>query len=83
MVKKSLKKHYKSLDKHLLRYEKIPTLIFEDAIAASKEVAKAIAKIIESKKGTCVLGLPTGSTPIFIYEELIRLHEEEGLSFNI
>jgi len=81
MVKKSLQKQYKSLDKHLVRYEKIPTLIFEDAISASKEVAKAIAKIINSKKGTCVLGLPTGSTPVFIYEELIRLHEEEGLSF--
>ncbi len=81
MVKKSLKKQYKSLDKHLIRYEKIPTLIFEDAISASKEVAKAIAKIINSKEGTCVLGLPTGSTPIFIYEELIRLHEEESLSF--
>jgi glucosamine-6-phosphate deaminase len=81
MVKKSLKKQYKSLDKHLIRNEKIPTLIFEDAISASKEVAKAIAKIINSKNGTCVLGLPTGSTPVFIYEELIRLHEEEGLSF--
>jgi len=81
MVKKSLKKQYKSLDQHLVRYEKIPTLIFEDAIAASKDVAKAIAKIINSKKGKCVLGLPTGSTPVFIYEELIRLHEEEGLSF--
>jgi glucosamine-6-phosphate deaminase len=81
MVKKSLKKQYKSLDKHLVRYEKIPTLIFEDAISASKEVAKAVAKIINSKKGNCVLGLPTGSTPVFIYEELIRLHEEEGLSF--
>jgi glucosamine-6-phosphate deaminase len=81
MVKKSLRKQYKSLDKHLIRNEKIPTLIFEDAISASKEVAKAIAKIINSKNGTCVLGLPTGSTPVFIYEELIRLHEEEGLSF--
>jgi glucosamine-6-phosphate deaminase len=81
MVKKSLKKHYKSIDKQLIRYEKIPTLIFEDAISASKEVARAIAKIINSNNGKCVLGLPTGSTPVFIYEELIRLHEEEGLSF--
>ena len=56
-------------------------MIFEDAIAASIDVAKAIAKIINSKEGNCVSGLPTGSTPIFIYEELIRLHEEEGLSF--
>jgi len=81
MQNKSLKKHYKSQDKHLLRYEKIPTLIFEDAEIASKAAAKEIAKIINAKDGNCVLGLPTGSTPIFIYEELVRLHEEEGLSF--
>ena len=29
----------------------------------------------------CVLGLATGSSPIKVYEELIRLHNEEGLSF--
>lgn len=78
---KSLKKQYKSQSKHVLRFEKIPTLIYKDAISASKEVAQEIAKIIKTKEGKCVLGLPTGSTPIFIYEELVRLHEEEGLSF--
>ncbi|MCA9238875.1 MAG: glucosamine-6-phosphate deaminase, partial [Planctomycetales bacterium] len=30
---------------------------------------------------TCVLGLATGSTPTGVYDELIRLHREEGLSF--
>lgn len=30
---------------------------------------------------TCVLGLATGSTPIGVYEELKRLHKQEGLSF--
>jgi glucosamine-6-phosphate deaminase len=29
-----------------------------------------------------VLGLATGSTPIGVYRELIRLHREEGLSFS-
>jgi glucosamine-6-phosphate deaminase len=29
-----------------------------------------------------VLGLPTGSTPIGVYRELIRLHREEGLDFS-
>ena len=29
-----------------------------------------------------VLGLPTGSTPLGIYRELIRLHREEGLDFS-
>jgi glucosamine-6-phosphate deaminase len=81
MARNSLKKLYKAQDKNQLRFEKIPTLIFEDAKSASKDVARAIAKKINSKEGKCVLGLPTGSTTVFIYEELIRLHEEEGLSF--
>ena len=29
-----------------------------------------------------VLGLPTGSTPVGIYRELVRLHREEGLDFS-
>ena len=29
----------------------------------------------------CVLGLATGSTPIGVYQNLVRLHQEEGLSF--
>ena len=29
----------------------------------------------------CVLGLATGSSPITIYSELVRLHKEENLSF--
>lgn len=28
-----------------------------------------------------MLGLATGSSPIKVYEELVRLHKEEGLSF--
>ena len=30
----------------------------------------------------CVLGLATGSTPVPLYEELIRLHKENNLSFS-
>jgi glucosamine-6-phosphate deaminase len=29
-----------------------------------------------------VLGLPTGSTPVGLYRELIRLHKEQGLDFS-
>ena len=29
----------------------------------------------------CILGLATGSTPVGIYDELVRRHHEEGLSF--
>lgn len=66
------------------RHEKIPSLVFTGSAYASVYVAGEIAKLIreKSKEGkTCVLGLATGSIPLTVYEELIRLHREEGLSF--
>ena len=47
-------------------------------------VAKLIADTIIKKQQTgemCILGLATGSSPITIYSELVRLHKEENLSF--
>ncbi len=64
--------------------EKIPTSVFEQAAQASVAAAKEIAALITErakKKQTCVLGLATGSTPVGVYNELIRLHKEEKLSF--
>ncbi|MBI3004521.1 MAG: glucosamine-6-phosphate deaminase [Ignavibacteriales bacterium] len=46
----------------------------------SKEAAKIVADRLR-KKPNLVLGLATGSTPIGLYKELIRMHKEEGLSF--
>ena len=43
--------------------------------------AQMIAGIVRSKPDA-VLGLATGSTPLGTYEELIRLHKEEGLDFS-
>lgn len=71
-------------DDIIKRNEKIPTLVFPGSADASIYVAQEIAKLIreKTKQGkTCVLGLATGSTPLKVYEELIRLHREEGLSF--
>lgn len=48
---------------------------------ASKYAAQVFAKYIKAKPD-CVLGLATGSTPIGIYRELIRMHREEGLDFS-
>ena len=67
-----------------LKYEKIPVRIFQSSRAASKMVANHIADTIRAKaeRGEhCVLGLPTGSTPVEVYDELVRMHQEEGLSF--
>ena len=49
-----------------------------------EEMSKEAAKIVKNrllKKPNLVLGLATGSTPIGLYKELIRMHKEEGLSF--
>jgi len=51
----------------------------------SEDVAKIVAGIIRDRikiKPDLVLGLATGSTPIGVYKELIRLHKEEGLDFS-
>lgn len=66
------------------RYEKIHNVIFTDSNEASIMVAHEIAALVEKKQTqnkTCVLGLATGSSPIRVYEELVRMHKEEGLSF--
>ncbi|GAB2986551.1 glucosamine-6-phosphate deaminase [Mucilaginibacter puniceus] len=66
------------------RYEKLPVKVYPNANAASITVANRIAALISDKdtKGEkTVLGLATGVTPIGVYNELVRLHREEGLSF--
>ena len=66
------------------RFEKIHSVIFNDSKEASKIVAKEIADLIIKKQKqnkNCVLGLATGSSPISVYQELVRMHKEENLSF--
>lgn len=43
--------------------------------------AGAIAKLMRSRPNA-VLGLATGSSPLPIYDELARLHRQDGLSFS-
>ncbi len=64
--------------------ERIPIAIHSSHEALTRAVARRIADVIQERRsagGTPVLGLATGSTPIGVYRELIRLHREEGLSF--
>lgn len=64
--------------------EKIPTLVQPAAAEAAGVVAYEIARLVAANATAgrrCVLGLATGSTPIAVYRELVRLHREEGLSF--
>jgi glucosamine-6-phosphate deaminase len=69
----------------LTRFEKMHVEVFSSSSVASIAVANEIAGLIKSKQAaneTCVLGLATGSSPIKVYDELVRMHKEEGLSFN-
>jgi glucosamine-6-phosphate deaminase len=69
---------------HAISHERIPTHIFADSEKASKAVALEIAALIRQKtkeNKPAVLGLATGSSPKKVYQELIRMHKEEGLSF--
>lgn len=65
--------------------EKLPVAIWEHSKDASVHVAKSIALAIRQKQQdgeNLVLGLATGSSPIKIYDELVRMHKEEDLSFH-
>lgn len=64
--------------------EKVPVSVYQTSGQASRSVAAEMADLIRLRQAagkTAVLGLATGSTPVSIYEELVRQHREEGLSF--
>ncbi len=66
------------------RAERIATASYPDSNQASAAVAQEIAVLIRARAAAgrpAVLGLATGSTPTRLYEELVRLHRDEGLSF--
>jgi glucosamine-6-phosphate deaminase len=56
-------------------------IVKESYDSMSKEAAKIVADRLR-KKPNLVLGLATGSTPLGLYRELIRMHREEGLDFS-
>ena len=69
---------------NLSRFEHVPLAVFQTSSEASRSVAREIADLIRARqaaKRTAVLGLATGSTPLGLYAELVRMHREEGLSF--
>lgn len=70
---------------HYLPHTRIKTVKFPTALAAAKHVANEIDKLIRARNAAgkhTVLGLATGSTPVGLYRELIRLHKEDGLDFS-
>ncbi|MFO0944619.1 MAG: glucosamine-6-phosphate deaminase [Planctomycetota bacterium] len=64
---------------------KIPTRVFPTSADAVRHVVLMIENLIRERQSAglkVVLGLPTGSTPVSVYRELVRLHKEEGLDFS-
>ncbi|NOT07711.1 MAG: glucosamine-6-phosphate deaminase [Gemmatimonadales bacterium] len=64
--------------------ERIRTLLYDDHESLARAVAGRMAEVIGATRASGrrpVLGLATGSTPVGVYRELIRLHRESGLSF--
>src|SRR5690554_8214204 len=58
--------------------------ICDNETIASQRVAHFIANEIKSKQANglpITLGLATGNTPKMVYEQLVRMHKNEGLSF--
>jgi glucosamine-6-phosphate deaminase len=65
-------------------YEKasiMQIIINETYEAMSQAAAQVVAHTLNAKPNA-VLGLATGSTPLALYKELIRLHKEQGLDFS-
>ena len=65
--------------------EKIPVELFASPADMAADVARRIADLIVTRSlvsQNVVLGLPTGSTPIGVYQELVTMHREEGLDFS-
>jgi glucosamine-6-phosphate deaminase len=76
-----------SSQKQVLRAKatRMPCYIFDDGKELAAHIAKIVAGIIRERNALgqdAVLALPTGSTPVSVYRELIRLHHNEGLDFS-
>ena len=56
-------------------------IICDEYEQLSRAAAKTVAKTLNSKPNA-VMGLATGSTPLGLYQELVRMHKEEGLDFS-
>jgi glucosamine-6-phosphate deaminase len=68
-----------------LRGTRLPCYVFDSSKNLARRVAQIVASVIRERNALgqkAVLGLPTGSTPVSVYRELIRLHREEGFDFS-
>ena len=83
MAKNNLKYQSPGINEET-RFEKLHTVTFENSNEASILIAREICDLIKSKqekKKNCVIGFATGSSPTKVYQEIIKIHNEESLSF--
>lgn len=69
---------------NLARYEKLPVSIYEESKRAAKKVAgDIVAEMLlkQQKEELFVLGISGGTSPMPVYEELVRQHKEKNISF--
>ncbi len=62
-----------------------PCYVFDSGTELARYVARTVTGVIQERNAlgqAAVLGLPTGSTPVGVYRELIRMHREEGLDLS-
>jgi glucosamine-6-phosphate deaminase len=73
------------MSSHYVPHTNVPALVFPTSAQAARHVALMIESLIRQNNSAgraTVLGLPTGSTPVGLYRELVRLHREAGLDFS-
>ena len=63
-------------------FERIPAHIFEDEVAASERLAEKIVEEINAKDGVFKLGLSTGSSPVELYNSLVKRYNDGKVSFS-
>ena len=56
-------------------------IIQRDYKSLSRVAAEVIVEVLNAKPNA-VLGMATGSTPLGLYQELVRLHKERQLDFS-
>ena len=69
----------------LTRFEKLPTDIYATAEEGAADVALKIAATIRQRQReirACIMAFSGGATLTEVFNHLVRMHEQEGLSFS-
>lgn len=67
----------------ICKFEKVPTIVSENALEGARKAADIVVDAIKSHKGDkkFVLGLSTGRTPLGLYAELVKRCKAGEVSF--